>query len=54
MQDVVFLVVLVGFFALAILFVMGCDRIIGRDEEALADGAGGTPVAEPVIQRLGK
>ena len=52
MQDVVFLVVLVAFFALAILFVVACDRIIGRDEDALAEGARGAPEPEPESERL--
>ena len=52
MQDVVFMVVLIGFFALAALFVVACDRIIGRDEEALAEGARGAPEPEPETERL--
>ena len=50
MQDVVFVVVLVAFFGLATLFVVACDRIIGRDEDALAEGAPGAP--EPKSERL--
>jgi hypothetical protein len=52
MQDVVFMVVLVVFFVLAGLFVVACDRIIGRDEEALAEGAHGVPDPAPVEERL--
>jgi hypothetical protein len=37
MQDVVFMIVLVVFFVLAGLFVVGCDRIIGPDDEALSE-----------------
>jgi hypothetical protein len=37
MQDVMYLGIIVGFFALAVLFVAACDRIIGSDEEALID-----------------
>ncbi len=36
MADIVFLAVLVAFFAIAVLFVAACDRIIGSDEEAFA------------------
>ena len=36
MTDVLFLAVLVAFFALAVLFVHGCERIIGPDLEAEA------------------
>lgn len=31
MADVIFLMVIIGFFALAVLFVRGCDRVIGPD-----------------------
>jgi hypothetical protein len=47
MQDAIYLLVLFAFFGLAGLFVIACDRIIGSDEEALAQGLGGTPAAEP-------
>ena len=52
MQNVVFLAVLVAFFSLACLFVVGCDRIIGRDEDALAEGSRGAPEPEPVAEKL--
>ncbi len=43
-QDVVYVAVLFAFFALAALFVVGCDRIIGPDELELGDAApGGEP-----------
>ena len=38
-NDVTFVVIMVAFFALAALFVIACDKIIGSDEEALAAGA---------------
>ncbi len=34
MTDVLFLAILVAFFALAVAFVHGCERIIGPDLEA--------------------
>jgi hypothetical protein len=37
-NDVTFVVIMVAFFALAALFVIACDKIIGSDEEALAAG----------------
>jgi hypothetical protein len=37
-NDFTFLAIMIAFFALAALFVVGCDRIIGPDEEALAAG----------------
>jgi hypothetical protein len=36
MQDVVYVAVMVAFFAVSALFVVGCDRIIGSDEDALS------------------
>jgi hypothetical protein len=33
-KDILFLAVLVVFFALAVLFVHGCERIVGPDLEA--------------------
>jgi hypothetical protein len=46
MADLVFVAITVAFFALAALFVRGCDRIIGSDEEAFA-GAPAEPAAPP-------
>jgi hypothetical protein len=37
MQDVLYLAIIAAFFVLAVGFVYACDRIIGPDEEALAD-----------------
>ena len=37
MKDVIYVFVLLAFFALTGLFVVGCDKIIGPDEEALAE-----------------
>jgi hypothetical protein len=53
MQDVIYVLVFIAFFAIAALFVVGCDKIIGSDEEALAEGAtGGAPEPEPADERL--
>ena len=41
MNDFVFLAIIVAFFALALLFVKACDRIIGADEEVAAAPAEG-------------
>ena len=46
MRDAIYILVLFAFFGLAGLFVVGCDRIIGSDEEALTQGLDGTPVPE--------
>jgi hypothetical protein len=43
MNDFAFVAIILIFFAVAALFVVACDRIIGTDEEALA----GSPVADP-------
>jgi hypothetical protein len=42
MADAIYIVTLFAFFALAALFVKGCDRLIGSDAEALAQGVPGT------------
>jgi hypothetical protein len=42
MADVAFVVVLLAFFAVATLFVRGCDRIIGSDESELAGAEAAT------------
>ena len=34
MEDLIFIALLVAFFALALLFVRACERIIGPDVEA--------------------
>ena len=36
MADLLFLVILVAFFAVAVVFVHACERIIGPDLEAAA------------------
>ena len=45
MEDLIYVVVLLAFFAVAGLFVVACDRIIGPDEAALTEG--GPEVIEP-------
>jgi hypothetical protein len=35
------------FFAIAALFVVACDKIIGSDEEALAEAERGAPTPPP-------
>lgn len=35
MQDIIYLLATVGFFGLMWLFVVGCDRIIGPDDDAM-------------------
>ena len=37
-NDVAFVAIMIAFFALAALFVIACDRMIGSDDEALAVG----------------
>jgi hypothetical protein len=37
MEDVGYVLLMVGFVVLAVLFTIGCDKIIGPDEPALAD-----------------
>ncbi len=42
MNDFAFVAIILVFFALAALFVVGCDRIIGDEEEAFV----GSPAIE--------
>jgi len=37
MLDVLYLLVMVGFVVVSCLFVIGCDKIIGPDEDVLVD-----------------
>lgn len=46
-NDFTYVAILIGFFAVAVLFVIACDKIIGSDAAALAEGATGTPEPEP-------
>jgi hypothetical protein len=50
MLDVVYLLILLAVFVVLGLFVVACDRIIGPDEEALAESAPPTPV-HPLAER---
>jgi len=36
MEDVGYVLLMVGFIVLAVLFTIGCDKIIGPDDVALA------------------
>ena len=47
MADLVFMLLLVVFFTLAGLFVIACDKIIGPDEVALAEGRTDAPAPTP-------
>jgi hypothetical protein len=40
MDDVGYILLMVGFTLLAVLFTIGCDKIIGPDEPALAGEEG--------------
>ena len=47
-NDLAFVAIMIAFFALAALFVIACDKIIGSDEEALAASDEElTPAPEP-------
>jgi hypothetical protein len=41
MEDVGYILLMVGFVVLAALFTIGCDKIIGPDEAGLAEGEQG-------------
>jgi hypothetical protein len=48
MNDFAFVAIMLVFFALAALFVAGCDRIIGSEEEAYSTAAPGPdPSVDP-------
>ena len=51
-NDFTYLVIMTAFFALAALFVVACDRLIGSDDEALGDELGDTPEPAPVAEEL--
>lgn len=47
MADVLAILAMTALLFVAIAFVYGCDRLIGRDEVALAEEAGPTVTPEP-------
>jgi hypothetical protein len=51
MADLIYVSVLIAFFAVAGLFVVACDKIIGPDEEALREGLTGTPEPQAETKR---
>jgi hypothetical protein len=55
MGDLIFVVVVVAFFALSVAYVKGCERIVGRDTgaEALGDADAGDAAGE-VESTLGR
>jgi hypothetical protein len=50
-NDVTYVVIMIAFFAVAALFVIACDKIIGSDEEALSVG-GSEPETEAQPQEI--
>jgi hypothetical protein len=47
MADLLFVAVILVFFALCVLLVKACDRIIGPDETSVADTVGSALGEEP-------
>jgi hypothetical protein len=47
-NDVTYVAILIAFFAVAALFVIACDKIIGPDEVALRLGEPATGEPEPI------
>ena len=39
MADIAFVAVIIGFFAICVTFVRGCDRIVRSDDDGSADTA---------------
>jgi hypothetical protein len=50
MADLWVLVTVIGFFALCVGFVWGCDRIIGPDDAELLDETSAEPVGEALAR----
>ena len=46
MADVIMIAIIVAFFALAVVFVKACERIIGPDVELARTDAGAEPGGE--------
>ena len=44
MYDIISVAFVVGFFALCVLYTHACDRILGPDEQAMAEGTTDAPV----------
>lgn len=52
MQDLIYVAVMIAFFAVAALFVVACDKIIGSDEAALTEGQPASGEPEPLDQQV--
>jgi hypothetical protein len=50
MNDFAFVAIILAFFAVAALFVVACDRIIGEDEEAFAGAPSVETEQEPMAE----
>jgi hypothetical protein len=50
MADLIYVSALFAFFAIAGLFVVACDKIIGPDDVALREGLTSTPTPEPEVE----
>lgn len=48
MADLIYIAVIIAFFALAALFVVACDRIIGADDSAVTGTRAPAPEPEPL------
>ena len=46
MTDVIFVAVVIAFFAIAFAYVRGCERIVGPDELVRIDDSPDEPVGE--------
>ncbi len=46
MADLIYVAVMMGFFALAALFVVACDHIVGPDEDGLGPAPDAALLAE--------
>lgn len=54
MQDILYVAGTIGFFALMLAFVVGCDRIIGADDASTSPGGihGHAPTTDPSVEMV--
>jgi hypothetical protein len=52
MADIGFILLLIGFFGLCVLFVRGCERIIGPEDDSSAGGERAAEAAEAELEEV--
>jgi len=51
MADVIYVAAMVALFAVTVLFVFACDKIVGKDDQVLAEEGPDAAEVEPVRTR---